>query len=169
MCRRSNRSRRPPFAALAQARSVQNLNQVDIGGPERGSCLETGFSSPAYPPTQPPLAMTTAQPPLSTTTHARMGQIAPFPTSGRTPVVWMGANYTCPFRPPADNRSSAFHPTESGAGWLQPCQRPAVPVGSADCPDLGGCARGDKVQQIRGRPCARSLLRTESSAPSKTP
>ena len=54
-------------------------------------------------------------------------QIAPFPTSGRTPVVWVGANDTGAFRPPADNSSSAFHPTESGAGWLQPCQQQAVP------------------------------------------
>ena len=55
------------------------------------------------------------------------GRIAPFPTSGRTPVVWMGANDTGAFRPPADNSRSAFHPTESGAGWLQPCQQQAVP------------------------------------------
>jgi hypothetical protein len=31
-------------------------------------------------------------------------------------------------RPPDDNSNSAFHPTESGAGWLQPCPRPAIPV-----------------------------------------
>jgi hypothetical protein len=51
----------------------KNLNQMDVGGPERGSCSETGFSSPAYPATQPPLAMTT---------RAGIGG-SPFPTSGR--------------------------------------------------------------------------------------
>ena len=34
---------------------------MDVGGPERESRLETGFSSPAYPAMQPPLAMTTVQ------------------------------------------------------------------------------------------------------------
>jgi len=52
----------------------KNLNWQDIGGPERESRLETGSSFPAYPATQPPLAMTTVQ-----------GLVdRPFPTSGRT-------------------------------------------------------------------------------------
>ena len=55
-----------PFCANAGGTSFspvmsKNLNQVDIGGPKRGSCLETGFSSPVYPATQPALAMTTVQ------------------------------------------------------------------------------------------------------------
>ena len=74
----------------------KNLNQVEIGGPERGSCLETGFSSPAYPATQPPLAMTTVQ-----------GLVdRPFPDKWPyPPVVLIGSNYTCAFRPPDDDSS----------------------------------------------------------------
>ena len=35
------------------------------------------------------------------------------------PVVLMGPNYSCAFRLPDDDSSSAFHPTESGTGRLQ--------------------------------------------------
>src|SRR5215470_7395366 len=62
------------------------------------------------------------------------------------------------------------HSTQaSGAGWLQRCQQQAVPGRSADCPDLGGCARDGSEAQIRGWPSARSLRRTESFVPGTTP
>src|ERR1700752_516072 len=96
----------------------KNLNQVDIGGPERGSCLETGFSSLACPATQPPLAITTVQGFVDRS----------IPTSGPyLPAVLLIASNTCSFRPPDDDSSLAVHPTESGAGRLQRYQPPAVP------------------------------------------
>src|SRR5215472_13405860 len=41
--------------------NVQKSKSSGYRSPERGSCLETGFSSPGYPATQPPLAMTAVQ------------------------------------------------------------------------------------------------------------
>jgi hypothetical protein len=61
----------------------KNLDHVDIGGPERGCCLETGFSSPAYPATQPPLAMTA---------RAGIGGSPVFDKRSYPPVVLIGSN-----------------------------------------------------------------------------
>ena len=96
----------------------KNLNKLDIGGPERGSCLETGFGSPACPGTQPPLS------------HGNRAGIRGSPDSDQRPyppVVLLIASNTCSFRPPDDDSSSAFHPSESGTGRLQRCERQAVP------------------------------------------
>ena len=108
-----------PRGRLAVVMS-KNVNQVDIGDRKVGPGWRLGLAPRLIRPTA---ASTFDDNPCTDC------QIAPFPTSGRTPVVWMGANDTGAFRPPADNRSSAFHPTASGAGWLQPCQQQAVPGG----------------------------------------
>jgi hypothetical protein len=70
-------------AAFTQLRP-KNPNQVDIGGPERGFCLETPLSSPVYPATHPPLPGTT-----------RAG-IGPHVSDLRLypPVVLIGSNET---------------------------------------------------------------------------
>jgi hypothetical protein len=62
----------------------KNLNQVDIGGPERGSCLETGF---------PSLSGNAA----SACHDNRAGIRGSLPSDLRSypPVVLIGSNYTC--------------------------------------------------------------------------
>ena len=109
----------------------KNLNQVDIGGPERGSCLETAFTSPAHHRSLPRCAgVRTSSGNAASAGHDNRAGIGGSPISDKRsypPVVLMGSNYTSAFRPPDGDSSSAFHPSESGAGWLQRCQQQAVP------------------------------------------
>src|SRR6516162_11437038 len=62
----------------------KNVNQVDIGDRNVGPGWRLGLAPRLIRPTA---ASTFDDNPCTD------GQIAPFPTSGRTPVVWMGSNY----------------------------------------------------------------------------
>src|SRR6516162_11368126 len=73
----------------------KNVNQVDIGVRNVGPGWRLGLAPRLIRPTA---ASAFDDNPCTD------GQIAPFPTSARTPVVW----------------------TESGAGWLLRCQQQAV-------------------------------------------